>query len=150
MTTTIDANTDSLTAVLHTVTGGRIRVVLEDARAKPGERSGRVVDGLGNHLGTAQDYIYQGRGFAVQTRAFGGFVPVEQIDFVCEGGWADNLKQEYVDALRTYAARRGRTWKAKLRTDWEYACARVEPDLQQPMQWLRNSRGPGWLAKVRL
>jgi len=43
-------------------------------------------------------------------------------------------------ALRLYAAKKGRTWKAKLRADWENASA------LPILMTLRNALGPSWLA----
>lgn len=79
---TITATTNPVNAVWHSLTGGKFRVKLENKRAVPGRRYGQVLDDNGNQIGDASDYIYGGRGFAVQTRPFGGFVPVEQIEFV--------------------------------------------------------------------
>ena len=80
--TTIDRNTDSLSAVWHAITGGRFRVRLDDPKAPAGKRSGAVLDDRDEVLGTASDYIYGGAGFCVHTRAFGGYVALEQIEFV--------------------------------------------------------------------
>lgn len=81
MATTISADTDSVSAVFHAVLGGRFRVRLYRDNG-PGHRSGHVLDDAGNRIGDAHDYIYGGRGFAVHTRPYGGYVPAEQIDFV--------------------------------------------------------------------
>jgi len=49
-----------------------------------------------------------------------------------------------VEALRAYARRHGRTWKAELKTEWMRASA--EPLLHG----LRNSHGPSWLKGYAL
>jgi len=79
---TIDTTTDPLTAVRFALGGGIFRVRLDVGRTQPGARSGKVLDDAGEVIGSASDYIYGGRGFAVSTRAFGGFVPLAQIEFV--------------------------------------------------------------------
>lgn len=79
---TINATTDSVSAVVHACMGGKFRVRLEDPKAKPGSRWGDVLDDNGVRIGDASDYIYGGRGFAIHTRPFGGFVSEEQIEFV--------------------------------------------------------------------
>jgi hypothetical protein len=55
------------------------------------------------------------------------------------------LDPDTLAALRTYAAHRGRTWKAALLRAWEASNAGV-PELQR----LRNTHGPAWLARFRL
>lgn len=55
-------------------TDNRIRIHLTDNDG-PGRRFGNVVDQQGNTIGSAHDYIYGGRGYAVHTERFGGFVP---------------------------------------------------------------------------
>jgi hypothetical protein len=91
MQTTISNATDSLTAVRFAIAGGRFRVRLTEDNG-PGRRWGDVLDDNGSVIGSAHDSIYGGRGFAVQTRPFGGFVSTDQIDFVdqpdaCPPGW---------------------------------------------------------------
>ena len=86
MGTTKDAEpttppTDSVSAVWYALTGGKYIVRLTDEHAQPGNRSGDVLDSDGKVIGSASDYIYGGAGFAVHTRAFGGYVPTEQIVF---------------------------------------------------------------------
>jgi hypothetical protein len=49
-----------------------------------------------------------------------------------------------VEALRAYARRHGRTWKAELHAEWMRASA--EPLLHG----LRNSHGPSWLKGYAL
>jgi len=49
-----------------------------------------------------------------------------------------------VEALRAYARRHGRTWKAELGAEWMRASA--EPLLHG----LRNSHGPSWLKGYAL
>jgi hypothetical protein len=78
---TIKADTDSVTAVWHSILGGKFRVRLTQDNG-PGRRYGFVLDDNDNIIGSAQDTTYGGRGFAVHTRPFGGFVPMEQIEFV--------------------------------------------------------------------
>ena len=52
--------------------------------------------------------------------------------------------QEQVEALRSFARANGRLWKQALRDAWMRA---GEPG---PLQALRNSHGPSWLASFRL
>jgi hypothetical protein len=78
---TINADTNSVEAVWFSLLGGKFRVRLTDDNG-PGRRYGQVLDDAGNQIGDASDSIYGGRGFAVHTRPFGGFVPEEQIEFV--------------------------------------------------------------------
>ncbi len=54
------------------------------------------------------------------------------------------LMLSQVEALRAYARRHGRTWKAELRAEWMRASA--EPLLHG----LRNSHGPSWLKGYAL
>jgi hypothetical protein len=79
--TTIKADTDSVTAVWFSILGGKFRIRLSQDDG-PGRRIGEVLDDSGNVIGSAQDYTYGGNGFAVHTRPFGGFVPMEQVEFV--------------------------------------------------------------------
>ena len=48
-------------------------------------------------------------------------------------------------ALRAFASRHGRTWKAALRQMWAY-----DPNLSGPLRALRNRLGPRWLASFTL
>jgi len=48
-------------------------------------------------------------------------------------------------ALRAFASRNGRTWKAALRQKWAY-----DPNLSGPLRALRNRLGPRWLASFTL
>lgn len=48
-------------------------------------------------------------------------------------------------ALRAFASRHGRTWKAALRERWAY-----DPNLSGPLRALRNRLGPRWLASFTL
>lgn len=54
------------------------------------------------------------------------------------------LSPSELAALRAYARKHGRTWKAALRDDWMYATAPAD------LMRLRNRLGPGWLATYRL
>lgn len=54
------------------------------------------------------------------------------------------LTAEELDAIRAFAARHGRYWKAELRNQWMKASAR--PILHN----LRNRLGPSWLVSFRL
>lgn len=54
------------------------------------------------------------------------------------------LSPSELTALRAYARKHGRTWKAALRDDWMYATAPAE------LMRLRNRLGPGWLTTYRL
>ena len=73
---------DPVAAVLYALFGGKYVVRLTDATARPGRRSGEVLDSTGAVIGDASDFIYGGAGFCVHTRAFGGYVPADQIVFV--------------------------------------------------------------------
>lgn len=55
----------------------------------------------------------------------------------------NKLTQDQLEALRTYAANNGRTWKAKLGDDW--MTGRSNGELQQ----IRNTFGPTWLTRFR-
>jgi len=68
--------------VIYSLKGGKFRVRLSDSSAKPGRRQGHVLDENDNIVGDASDAIYSGRGFAIHTAPFGGFVPAEQVEFV--------------------------------------------------------------------
>jgi hypothetical protein len=52
---------------------------------------------------------------------------------------------EQWEAIKTYAARHGRTWKESLRQDWMQACANVDPEIAGYLQQIRNTFGPRWL-----
>lgn len=82
MKTTITSNTHPVDALRHTLLGGKFIVRLSDPEAKPGHRSGYVLDDAGDIIGDASDYIYSGRGYAVHTGPFAGFVPAEDIVIV--------------------------------------------------------------------
>ncbi len=73
----------SMETVFGIISGSlKIRVKLEDPNADSGRRYGYVIDESGNVIGDASDRIYGGRGFAVHTAPFGGYVPADQIVFV--------------------------------------------------------------------
>ena len=58
---------------------------------------------------------------------------------------------EQLTALRDYAARYGRTWKAALRHEWMNACQGISDLNQQALlQQVRNTLGPSWLVSFRL
>jgi len=54
-----------------------------------------------------------------------------------------DLTLEEIDAITTYAAEHGRTWKRQLLDDWMHC------RLWGPIHHLRNTRGPSWLARFR-
>lgn len=54
------------------------------------------------------------------------------------------LTLEQVTALRVYAEKHGRNWRAKLCDEW------TTGKCQGPLQQVRNIRGPSWLMQVRL
>ncbi len=56
---------------------------------------------------------------------------------------------EQWQALQSYAAKHGRTWKQQLRDAWLQACIGM-PDSEQPwlLQQVRNQFGPRWLSLV--
>lgn len=78
---TINENTGSTEAVGHAISGGKFRLRLVEDNG-PGSRHADVLDDNGKCIGGASDYIYQGRGWAVHTKPFAGFVPEEQIEYV--------------------------------------------------------------------
>jgi|TARA_R110000868_G_scaffold298_5_gene2483 hypothetical protein len=57
-----------------------------------------------------------------------------------------NLNQSQIDALKSYAAKHGRTWKSKLRAFWQRDAIYNEPELRQ----VRNILGPVGLASFKL
>ena len=81
MATTIDAQWPAVEAVLFAVFGGtfRLRLTSDDG---PGSRHADVLDDAGNVIGSASDYIYGGRGWAVSSRPFAGYVAEHQVEFV--------------------------------------------------------------------
>lgn len=79
---TINAETNSLEAVVFSIMGGKFRLRLTNPDAEPGKRCAFVLDDNDNVIGHAQDWTYGGSGFAVQTKPFGGYVSEEQIEFV--------------------------------------------------------------------
>jgi hypothetical protein len=79
---TINDKTDALTGIIFSCIGGKFHVKLDDPEAKPGFRFGQVVDDNGNQIGRASDYLYSGRGFAINTAPYAGFVPLDQVQFV--------------------------------------------------------------------
>lgn len=78
--------TDGVAAVLYSLLGGKYVVRLDEIDARPGCRSGVVLDSTGAVIGNASDHIYSGTGFAVHTKPFGGYVPCDQIVFEHEIG----------------------------------------------------------------
>lgn len=80
--TTIDNNTSSVDAVWHAVTGGKFRIRLLPQEKGSRSRWGIVLNDKGEQIGDANDYTYGSRGFAVHTGPYGGFVSIEQIEFV--------------------------------------------------------------------
>ena len=48
----------------------------------PGRRHAEVLDADGKVIGSAMDYTYGGLGYAVHTKPFGGYVPLDMIEFV--------------------------------------------------------------------
>lgn len=79
--TTITADTSPVAAVRHAVAGGKFIIRL-DRDNGPGRRSGSVLDDAGNVIGDASDYIYGGRGYAVHTAAYAGFVSESEAVYV--------------------------------------------------------------------
>ena len=58
---------------------------------------------------------------------------------------------EQWQAVKAFAAKHGRNWKAALRAEWMDACQGItDPDQQALLQQVRNQLGPRWLASVRL
>lgn len=62
--------------------GLRWTVQLTPGDRSPGARSGLVIDRDGTVIGDASDYIYGGRGFAIHTRAFAGYVSAADVDLI--------------------------------------------------------------------
>lgn len=58
---------------------------------------------------------------------------------------SSDLSPEERAALRAFASRNGRTWKAALRQQWAY-----DTSLSGPLRALRNRLGPRWLASFTL
>lgn len=58
---------------------------------------------------------------------------------------SDMLSAEERAAVRAFANRHGRTWKAALREKWAY-----DSSLSGPLRSLRNRLGPRWLASFTL
>ena len=79
---TIKEDTNPVTAVWFALMGGKFRVRLHVEDHPTVSRWGDVLDDDDNVIGSASDFIYGGRGFAIHTKAYGGFVPSENIDFV--------------------------------------------------------------------
>lgn len=80
--TNIDlGNASPVSAVAYAITGGKFRVRLTEDNG-PGRRWGQVLDNDNNVIGEASDYTYRGKGFAVHTKPYAGYVPENQIIFV--------------------------------------------------------------------
>jgi hypothetical protein len=59
------------------------------------------------------------------------------------------LTIQQLEAIRSFALRNGRSWKASLRAAWEtgnYETSEFSSELQQ----VRNSFGPRWLKSFKL
>jgi hypothetical protein len=80
--TTITHDTPATVAVVHAVMGGKFRLRLHDPNAEPGRRFADVLNDADEKLGGASDYIYRGTGFAVHTGPYGGYVSLDQVEFV--------------------------------------------------------------------
>ncbi len=78
----VNADTSAVAAVWYSLLGGKFPVRLHDGCREPGHRYGDVLDEAGTTIGSAHDYIYGGRGWAVHTKPFAGYVPDEQIVIV--------------------------------------------------------------------
>lgn len=94
---TINENTNPVSAVLHAVTGGKFRVRLTTDEG-PGRRDGYVLDDSDNIIGSASDATYNGRGFAVHTKPYAGYVPEEDIIFVQTREQMEQEVREIVDS----------------------------------------------------
>ena len=57
------------------------------------------------------------------------------------------ITEDIRQALRTFAAANGRTWKSKLRHEWETGGYGLG-DLAQPLMQFRNTAGPSGLMKI--
>jgi hypothetical protein len=57
----------------------RIRLLSDNGA---GRRHGEVLNGEGTVIGSAQDYTYDGRGYAVHTVPFAGFVAEHEVEYV--------------------------------------------------------------------
>lgn len=60
------------------------------------------------------------------------------------------LTPEQADAIRSYAAQHGRTWKDQLLTDWLNAGSRTYRGEWCYLQQIRNQKGPSWLRAMTL
>ncbi|MGX9944939.1 hypothetical protein ACTG4Q_20975 [Bradyrhizobium denitrificans] len=60
----------------------------------------------------------------------------------------DNLTPEDIEALKAYAAEKGRSWKQHLAQDW--MLGRAVGDRGVILYRLRNRLGPSWLVNYRL
>lgn len=62
-----------------------------------------------------------------------------------------DLSQEQVEALKEFAALKGRTWKSKLLDQWLTGrYSGVTSDEAVALQQLRNTGGPQWLKSFKL
>jgi hypothetical protein len=73
---------DALQATIRAIFDGKYKVRLREKDAPPGRRHGSVIDLDGEIIGSASDGTYEGRGFAVHTNNFAGYIPNECIEFV--------------------------------------------------------------------
>jgi hypothetical protein len=78
--TAMTADTSSAAAVLYAVLGGKFRLLLTRDEGI-GRREAAVLDAAGNRIGYASDSIYAGRGWAVHTGPYAGYVPEAQIEY---------------------------------------------------------------------
>lgn len=60
------------------------------------------------------------------------------------------IPQEQEAAIRAYAERHGRYWKAALRQAWMTGNYEADDDLERHLVALRNQQGPSWLVRLNL
>ena len=89
---------------------------------------------------TTPDGVYTGRG-AGSMMLWNGRRVSEKV----RRNPSSEVSAEERAALRAFASRNGRTWKAALRQKWAY-----DPNLSGPLRALRNRLGPRWLASFTL
>ena len=83
--TTINQDTCPIVAVWHACTGGKFRVRLDEEATSPGRRSGVVLNDAGEVIGRANDNLYGGRGWCIETMPYAGYASLDQVEIVGAG-----------------------------------------------------------------
>lgn len=92
---------------------------------------------FGGNFGYSPNEAFTRAVEAIYGSPFYGAVPIHD-----RSALATRLSEEQIHALVLYVHEHGRTWKSRLRSDWESGrCSR-------PLQQLRNIGGPSWLKSV--